>query len=69
MLFYFVSNSTDCVCLMYLDIDECAEGTGACARNADCVNEEGRYTCQCKAGFVGRGKVLCEGEAASFVFQ
>ena len=43
------SPSRDCV-----DIDECS-GDNLCDVNAECYNEPGGYSCQCKYGYVGNG--------------
>ena len=38
------------VCIpLFIDIDECAEGTDRCAQN--CHNNIGSYTCSCNAGY------------------
>lgn len=42
--------------LMFLDIDECAEGSYNCSLNAICDNTEGSYNCDCKPGFTGNGR-------------
>ena len=41
-----------CFCL---DIDECSENTDNCDINANCLNNPGSYSCQCKSGFSGDG--------------
>ena len=45
-----------------VDIDECAGDIGGddppCAENADCINNEGSFTCKCADGFSGDG-VTC----------
>ncbi|XP_048581956.1 uncharacterized protein LOC5522228 isoform X2 [Nematostella vectensis] len=33
------------------DIDECALGVATCPASADCVNNDGSYTCRCKRGY------------------
>ena len=33
------------------DINECSDNIHGCAENAECINEIGTYTCQCKDGF------------------
>ena len=45
------------------DIDECDENepTHNCATTATCVDTEGSFECQCKAGFSGNG-VTCDGK-------
>ena len=44
------------------DIDECSTGAHTCHRNkANCINIEGGYTCQCKLGYTGDGRI-CNGK-------
>ena len=52
------------------DIDECSLGTHGCNENADCANNDGGYTCECKPGYHGDGRtcnVLSPGEIAGIV--
>ena len=35
----------------FSDVDECASGTAECPENADCVNKENGYYCQCIIGY------------------
>ena len=44
-----------------IDIDECADDKDNCDDNANCINNPGGFTCECKAGFVGSG-TSCVGE-------
>ena len=44
-----------------LDIDECSKNGSPCDENADCLNNDGSYTCTCKDGFTGNGTV-CVGK-------
>lgn len=37
------------ICVFFLDIDECTEGSSGCAQN--CVNTYGSYKCKCGAGY------------------
>lgn len=37
------------ILIIYLDIDECTEGSSGCAQN--CVNNYGSYKCKCRAGY------------------
>uniref|UniRef100_A0A8C1DD77 Thrombospondin 3b n=1 Tax=Cyprinus carpio carpio TaxID=630221 RepID=A0A8C1DD77_CYPCA len=49
------SHKQECV-----DIDECAEHSGACVPNSVCINTAGSFKCgQCKAGFVGNQTAGC----------
>lgn len=42
------------------DVDECASpDTNSCVENADCVNTDGAYNCQCQGGYEGDGTVAC----------
>ena len=43
------------------DVDECANGTNDCHVNADCSNESGRFSCSCKAGYLGDGTTVGTG--------
>eukprot|EP00933_Yihiella_yeosuensis_P081015 TRINITY_DN94549_c0_g1_i1.p1 TRINITY_DN94549_c0_g1~~TRINITY_DN94549_c0_g1_i1.p1 ORF type:complete len:1127 (+),score=189.67 TRINITY_DN94549_c0_g1_i1:122-3502(+) len=41
------------------NVDECTAGTATChATNANCVDTQGSFSCQCKPGFIGDG-VTC----------
>jgi hypothetical protein len=56
---YKLSADGQCV-----DLDECSSPTlNECAENANCVNTEGAYTCQCLPGFKGNGFVECTTES------
>lgn len=45
--------------LTYTDKDECFDDSyNDCHENADCINTEGSYTCQCHNSFNGNG-VTC----------
>lgn len=37
------------------DINECIEGTATCHADANCMNSDGDFACECKEGFVGDG--------------
>ena len=42
------------------DIDECSAESSPCDQNADCINNNGSYSCTCQQGFTGDG-TFCEG--------
>ena len=46
---------------IFLDIDECAIGDDDCDVNAECINDQGSFSCVCRDGYEGDGKV-CEGK-------
>ena len=48
----------------HLDIDECTSKIHNCDRNALCKNTEGSFTCTCKPGYKGDGK-MCNGKYLS----
>ena len=39
------------------DVDECAVGVHDCQQNANCTNTIGSFTCQCRSGYSGDGRV------------
>ena len=43
-----------------VDVDECTIGMDDCDVNAECINEQGSFLCQCRDGYTGDGKI-CEG--------
>ncbi len=46
----FVSSiSSMCV---YIDVDECEDGTHQCDANTQCTDTEGSYECVCSNGYV-----------------
>ena len=45
----------------FTDINECDKDPSVCHENADCTNEPGTYSCECKDGFVGDGVDECDG--------
>jgi hypothetical protein len=39
------------------DVDECViPGQSNCHADADCINQEGGYACQCRLGLIGNGR-------------
>ena len=42
------------------DFDECSLELSPCDPNADCINTDGSYSCTCKQGYTGNGRI-CEG--------
>ena len=46
--------------ILTVDIDECVSGTDNCDSNADCINTESSFTCQCSSGYDGDGET-CAG--------
>lgn len=42
------------------DVDECTAGTAGCDVNADCTNTVNGFTCGCRIGYTGNGKI-CTG--------
>jgi len=41
-----------------VDVDECASGFHSCHQDSSCQNEEGRYRCDCLAGYYGTGRSM-----------
>ena len=44
-----------------IDIDECTTNQTVCKKNEKCVNEPGRYSCECKTGYRRNGRGTCRG--------
>ncbi|XP_073244344.1 sushi, von Willebrand factor type A, EGF and pentraxin domain-containing protein 1-like isoform X3 [Porites lutea] len=45
------------------DVNECIEGLSNCHANANCKNTAGSFTCKCKTGWAGSGRIcskLCQ---------
>ena len=62
--YYFITGGYDCLCHPgytgagpCIDFDECVPDP--CHPNAECINTEGAYRCECKTGFWGSG-VVCQ---------
>ncbi len=47
--------------LLSIDVNECSNVPSVCHKNASCTNSEGSYSCQCKSGYSGDGKINCTG--------
>ena len=39
----------------FTDVDECATGRHNCSLNADCINDIGKFSCECRVGYSGDG--------------
>ena len=48
-------------CPFFQDLDECASNSDNCDVNAACQNSVGSYSCTCKSGYTGDGKI-CNGK-------
>ena len=49
--------------MIFLDIDECTEGSRQCTQN--CSNTIGSYVCSCNEGFIiDVDRLTCDGELA-----
>ena len=49
------------VSLIFIDINECADGTNGCTQN--CTNTVGSFQCSCKDGYMLlQDKRTCNGE-------
>lgn len=44
------------------DVDECRRELDDCHPNADCIDVPGSFTCSCKSGYIGDGKLNCTGK-------
>ena len=49
-----------------IDIDECTTAVQKCHGVANCYNNEGSFTCECREGYTGDGVSNCDpvGESA-----
>merc|ERR1712136_412777 len=45
---------------MGIDIDECAQAMDDCDVNANCVNADGSFFCECQTGYTGDGVLICQ---------
>ena len=46
--------------VIFLDIDEC-QLQNRCYSLATCSNTEGSFSCECKEGYIGDGRINCSG--------
>ena len=53
-------------CFIYTYVDECAEQMDNCHVDANCINTEGNFQCQCKDGFMG-SDISCTGTIVIFL--
>jgi hypothetical protein len=63
-MFEIIRLSARCTCCFSfcsVDINECEDENSGCDTEADCINIEGSFRCQCKPGFIGDGEV-CKGK-------
>lgn len=51
----FVKRDRKCV-----DVNECVDKNN-CVNTSDCKNTVGSYFCECKKGYIGKGKEECRG--------
>ena len=47
------------------DIDECQTANDTCHENAECINTDGGFECECKVGFTGN-ETYCDGMALRY---
>ena len=45
---------------IFVDVDECSDGSHVCDVNAKCANTNGSHNCSCKEGYIGDG-LSCSG--------
>ena len=51
-------------------MNECADTmSNKCHPNANCVDEEGSYSCECQDGFNGDGWAKCQGKGREFIWE
>lgn len=46
------------------DVNECVRNNGGCDADANCINVEGSFKCECENGFTGDG-FDCRGETVT----
>lgn len=56
---YLFEEDGSAVCV---DVNECTAGNHMCSPYAQCINQEGSHTCQCRHGFSGDGRT-CESKS------
>lgn len=47
--------------LSTVGLDECLLSQHNCSAEAECIDIDGGYMCQCKSGYIGDG-FICEGQ-------
>lgn len=55
--------------ILFLDFDECAEGTHKCSDNAECHNYNGTHNCSCRSGYEGDGFNCTGKQSVSYVLS
>ena len=50
-----------CICFSLVDVDECSSDTYPCDSQANCTNNIGSFSCNCRVGYSGSG-TACEGK-------
>ena len=48
------------ILFIILDVNECQDSS-PCHKDAECINNPGSFTCECKEGFEGDGVKNCKG--------
>lgn len=61
---YLYEEDGSAICV---DVNECTAGNHMCSPDAQCINQEGGHTCQCRTGFTGDGRD-CESKCAVYVY-
>ena len=50
--------------ILFIDVNECVEGTDDCHVNAYCTDTVGSFQCTCSPGYSGDGVITCSGKTA-----
>lgn len=59
---YLYEEDGSAICI---DVNECTAGKHMCSPDAQCINQEGSHTCQCRPGFSGDGRT-CDSKLAVY---